>query len=144
MSTVVIVPIHLVSNFLCSLLVVPLPSLQCFLASKGPATASPTWMLCKVQVGSTRGSSDGQTWAGLVQRARRVQGSVCSSPSVVAHFYTVCASDFVGKDISAPKIKIDVIYFPVGKTETHRVNSLPDILGSEAAQLGQNPGSLLK
>lgn len=73
-----------------------------------------------------------------------MQGSVCSSPSVVAHFYTVCASDFVGKDISAPKIKIDVIYFPVGKTETHRVNSLPDILGSEAAQLGQNPGSLLK
>lgn len=69
---------------------IPLPSLLCFLASKGPATASPIWMLCKV--GSTLGSLNGQTWAGLVQRGRgrRVQGSVCSSPSVVAYFYTVC------------------------------------------------------
>lgn len=71
-----------------------------------------------------------------------MQGSVCSSPPVVTHFDTVCASDFVGKDNSAPKIKIDLIYSPVGKkTATHRVKGLPDILGSEVAQPGQNPGS---
>lgn len=30
----------------------------------------------------------------------------------------------------------------MGKTETHGVNGLPAILGSEVVQLGQNPGSL--
>lgn len=63
------------------------------------------------------------------------------SPPVVTYFYTMCASDFVGKGSSAPKIKIDLIYLPVGKTETHRVNGLPDIQGSGVAQPGQNPGS---
>lgn len=95
-------------------------------------------------MGFTLGSWDGQTpgRAGAEGRARSVQGSVYSSPPVVTYFYTVCASDFVGKDSSAPKIKIDLIYSPVGKTETRRVNGLPDILGSEVAQPGLNPGSL--
>lgn len=120
------------------------PSLLCFLASTGPATTSPIWMLCKVQVGSILGSLDRQTRAGLVQMGvvRSVKGSVCPSPPVVTHFYTVCASDFVEKDNSAPEIKIDLIYSPMGKTETHRVNGLPDILGSEVVRPGQNPGSL--
>lgn len=123
---------------------VPLLSLLCFLVSVEPSTTSPIWMLCACKVGSTLGSLNGHTpgRAGAEGRARSVQGSVCSSPPVVTYFYTVCASDFVGKDSSAPKIKIDLIYSPMGKTETHRVNGLSDILGSEVAQLGQNPGSL--
>lgn len=70
------------------------------------------------------------------------QGRVRSVPPGVTRFDTMCASGFVGKGHSAPKIKIDLIYLPVGKTETRGVNGLPDIQGSGVAQPGQNPGSL--
>lgn len=93
---------------------------------------------------STPGSLDEQIWTGLAQQGgqRTNREERVPSPTAGTYFYTVCASDFVGKGNSAPKIKIDLIELPVGKTETRRVNGLPDIQGSGVAQPGQNPGFL--
>lgn len=65
------------------------------------------------KVGSTLGSLDEQIWTGLVQSRGQEVGRETwfPSPPFTTYFYTVCAS--------APKVKIDLIYLPVGKPETH-------------------------
>lgn len=144
MSTLSTLPIHRVSSSLYWLGGGPLSSLPCFMASRDPALRLPSGCCVRHKVWSTPGSLDEQIWTGLAQKGgqRTNREERVPSPTAGTCFYTVCASDFVGKGNSAPKIKIDLIELPVGKTETRRVNGLPDIQGSGVAQPGQNPGFL--
>lgn len=144
MSTLRTLPIHRVSSSLYWLGGGPLSSLPCFMASRDPALRLPSGCCVRHKVWSTPGSLDEQIWTELAQKGGQRTGREERVPSPTAGtcFYTVCASDFVGKGNSAPKIKIDLIELPVGKTETRRVNGLPDIQGSGVAQPGQNPGFL--